>query len=76
MAAKFEVMQDDEGRYYFALKAANGEVVADSQAYRSISDLREGMLAVQTAAAEAQVPKDDADIRNVIVMHYIRRPAE
>jgi uncharacterized protein YegP (UPF0339 family) len=72
MAAKFELTQDTEGRYRFRLKAANGEVVADSQAYRSVSDARAGMAALQRAAAEASVPDDDdaIEIQEGIHMHY------
>jgi uncharacterized protein YegP (UPF0339 family) len=72
MAAQFELLRDDEDRYWFRLKAANGEVVAESQTYRSIADARTGMVAVQRAAAEATVPDDDAGpvINNGIHMHY------
>jgi uncharacterized protein YegP (UPF0339 family) len=78
MAAKFEVFQDTEGQYRFQLKAANGEVVADSQNYQTLADVRAGIAAVQRAASEAHVPDTDAglDIQNGIYMHYDQRPRE
>ena len=75
MAAEFELLKDAES-YYFVLKAANGEAVAQSQSYRSIADARKGMAAVQRAAAAAIVPEDDDGIQvrpdNDIHMHYRR----
>ncbi len=78
MAAKFEVFKDADGQYCFQLKAANGEVVADSQGYRSLSDARVGMAAVQSAAAAARIPDDDGaiEIQNGIHMHYKQRPPD
>ena len=35
MAGKFEVYQDRAGKYRFRLKASNGEVVAQGEAYES-----------------------------------------
>ena len=74
MAARFELFKDDGDRFWFRLKAANGEVVAESQTYRSVADARAGMAAVQAAAAQATVPEDGDDegpvIDNGIHMHY------
>jgi uncharacterized protein len=74
MAAQFEVLKDADGHYCFRLKAANGEVVAESQNYGSVSDVRAGMAAVKAAAAEATVPDDDAqlEIQEGIHMHFRR----
>ena len=33
MAGKFEIIKDKVGKYRFHLKAANGEIIAASQAY-------------------------------------------
>ena len=78
MAAEFELLKD-AGNYYFVLKAANGEVVAGSQEYRSIADARKGMQAVQRAAAAADVPGDDDGVviqdGNEIHMHYRKQPS-
>jgi uncharacterized protein YegP (UPF0339 family) len=78
MTAKFEVYEDNEGLYRFQLKAGNGAMVADSQAYRSIADARAGMAALQRAAAEAQVPADDGaiEVQDGIHMHFAIRPPQ
>ncbi|HEY2832500.1 MAG TPA: DUF1508 domain-containing protein [Sporichthyaceae bacterium] len=55
MAAKFEVFTDKAGKYRFRLKAANGEVVAQGEAYESHWGAKEGCEAVRRAAAEATV---------------------
>lgn len=72
MTAHFVVYEDSEGFFRFQLAAANGVPVADSQPYRTVSDVRNGMVAVQRAAAEAVVPDDDADvvIDTGIHMHF------
>lgn len=77
MTATFDVFEDDQGSFHFQLKAANGEVVADSQAYSSVSDARAGMAAVVRAAAEAQVPVDDGDVvvQTGIHLHFAKRPS-
>lgn len=79
MAAKFELFKDTTtGKYWFVLKAGNGEPVAESQQYRSIADARSGMQAVQRAAAAARIPDSDdaveAHTDNSIHMHYKAAP--
>lgn len=56
MAAKFEIFTDQAGEHQFRLKAANGEIVAQSQGYNSRDGAVKGARAVQTAAAEAPTP--------------------
>jgi len=55
MAGKFEVYEDRAGKYRFRLKAANGEIVAEGQAYESRSGAHDGCEAVQRAAEEARI---------------------
>lgn len=55
MASKFEVYQDKAGSYRWRLKASNGEVVAQGEAYSSRSGAKAGCEAVQRAAADASV---------------------
>ncbi|MGC5258925.1 YegP family protein [Gordonia sp. DT218] len=59
MAGTFHVKKNTGGHYYFNLVAANGEVVATSQAYSSKSAAVQGTTAVQHAAADATVVEDD-----------------
>jgi uncharacterized protein YegP (UPF0339 family) len=55
MAGKFEVYPDRAGKYRFRLKASNGEVVAQSEAYESKASAKAGCEAVQHAADGAAV---------------------
>ena len=76
MTAKFDVYEDSEGFYRFQLVAGNGVSLADGNAYRSLAAARDGMTAVKRAAAEAQVPADDAGVvvLDGIHMHFVMRP--
>jgi uncharacterized protein YegP (UPF0339 family) len=42
MAGKFEISKDKAGKFRFHLKAANGEIIAASQAYETKAQCREG----------------------------------
>jgi hypothetical protein len=55
MAAKFEISKDKAGKYRFHLKAANGEIVAASQAYETKTNAHKGIDAVKKAAIEATI---------------------
>lgn len=55
MAGKFEVYQDKSEKFRFRLKAGNGEVVAQGQAYDSKASAHKGVEAVQRAAADATI---------------------
>ena len=55
MAGKFEVYEDRAGKYRFRLKARNGEVVAQGEAYESKESAKAGCEAVQRAATGASV---------------------
>lgn len=78
MTAQFDVYHDREGLYRFQLKAANGVVLADSPAHRTVAEVRSAMAALQRAAAQAVVPDNDADvdIRNGITMHFELHPSD
>ena len=55
MAAKFEIYEDGKGEFRFRLKAANGEVVATGESYKTKSGVINGIDAVKRAAAEAEI---------------------
>ncbi|WP_280409875.1 YegP family protein [Nocardia brasiliensis] len=57
MAAKFELFTDKAAKTRWRLKAANGEVIAASQAYESKAAARNGIESVQKNAPGA--PVDD-----------------
>jgi len=55
MSAKFEVFQAKDGKFHFRLKAANGEIIAQSQGYASKANCMNGIESVKTNAASAEV---------------------
>jgi uncharacterized protein YegP (UPF0339 family) len=55
MPGGFELYRDRAGAYRFRLKAANGEIVATGQPYRTRQGAAAGIEAVRRAAAEASV---------------------
>ena len=55
MAAKFECYTDKSGKYRFRLKAANGEVIATSEAYNSKESCLNGIESVKKNAPVAEV---------------------
>lgn len=55
MAAKFEISKDKSGKYRFHLKAANGEIIAVSQAYDVKASAEKGIDSVRTTAPAAKV---------------------
>ncbi|MEU7221018.1 YegP family protein [Nocardia iowensis] len=57
MAAKFELFTDKAGKFRWHLKAANGEVIAASQAYESKAAAKNGIESVQKNAPGA--PTED-----------------
>ncbi len=52
---RFEVKTAKDGRTYFVLKAANGQVVGKSQMYKSSSGCSNGMKSVAENAPKAEV---------------------
>jgi uncharacterized protein len=55
MAAKFEISKDKSGKFRFHLKAANGEIIAASQAYETKSSAEKGIVSIKTSAPDAKV---------------------
>ena len=55
MAGKFELYKDARGEYRFRLKAANGEVIATSEGYKTKASAENGIKSVQTNAPGATV---------------------
>ncbi|MEV6655436.1 YegP family protein [Nocardia fluminea] len=53
MAGKFELFDDAAGKFRWRLKAGNGEIIAQSQAYESKESAKKGIASVQTNAAGA-----------------------
>jgi uncharacterized protein YegP (UPF0339 family) len=55
MAGKFEITKDKAGKFRFRLKAANGEIIATSEAYESKAGAQNGIALVQKNAPGATV---------------------
>jgi uncharacterized protein YegP (UPF0339 family) len=55
MAAKFEITVDKGGEFRFNLKAANGEVIASSEGYKSKASAKNGIESVKKNAATAEI---------------------
>lgn len=53
MAAKFELYRDKAGEYRFRLKAANGEIVLESEGYKAKASAENGITSVKTNAPNA-----------------------
>jgi uncharacterized protein YegP (UPF0339 family) len=55
MAAKFEWFLDKAGKYRFRLKAANGQIIATSEAYNAKDACMNGIESVKKNASAADV---------------------
>ncbi len=55
MAGKFEIYTDNGGKFRFRLKAGNGEIIANGQAYESKASARKGVDAVIRATSDCSV---------------------
>ena len=52
MPGKFEIKTAANGKFFFNLKAANGEVILTSQQYKALSYAKKGIASVQKNAAD------------------------
>ena len=55
MAGKFEIKTTASGKFKFALKAGNGEIIADSQQYATIAACKKGIESVRRNAVDAKI---------------------
>jgi uncharacterized protein YegP (UPF0339 family) len=61
MAGKFVLKKGSAGKYHFNLVAANGQVIATSQAYERRQSALDGIESVKKNAADAEVEDDTGD---------------
>ena len=54
-AGTFELYKDARGEYRFYLKAPNGEIIANSESYKSKAAAKSGINSVRTTARGATV---------------------
>ncbi len=52
---RFEVLTAKNGKPYFNLKAANGQVIGSSQMYASMATLKNGIASVKNNAPQAEI---------------------
>ena len=62
MAGKFEIKTTSSGKYVFNLKAGNGEIIATSQLYASLSSCQKGVESVKNIAVDAKL--EDQTVEN------------
>lgn len=55
MSGKLEITKDKAGKFRFRLKAANGEIIAVSEAYETKAAAKNGIESVKKNAADAAV---------------------
>ena len=55
MAGKFELYKDSRGEFRFRLKAANGEVIATGEGYKTEASARNGIESVKKNAPDAPI---------------------
>jgi uncharacterized protein YegP (UPF0339 family) len=55
MPGKFEINKDKAGKFRFNMIAANGEIIASSEAYESKEACKDGIQSVKTNAASAEI---------------------
>lgn len=53
MASKFEIKKAKNDKYYFNLKAGNGEIILTSQMYASKTSAKNGIASVQKNSTDA-----------------------
>lgn len=58
MPAKFEVYKDKKGEFRFRLKAANGEVIASGEGYKTKAACMNGIRSIKRNAANAEVVEE------------------
>ncbi len=52
---RYERKSDVNGKPYFIIKAANGELIGKSQMYASLADMEQGIVSVKTNGPNASV---------------------
>lgn len=52
---KFEIFKGNDGKYYFRLKAVNGEIIAHSEGYSTKQGANDGIASVKKNAPIATI---------------------
>jgi uncharacterized protein YegP (UPF0339 family) len=54
-SARFVIKKNKKHQFYFVLKAANGEIIATSEAYEAKASAKNGIESVRKNAAAAEI---------------------
>jgi uncharacterized protein YegP (UPF0339 family) len=65
MAGKFEIFKDKAKQYRFHLKAANGEIIASSEAYPDKRSALKGIASIQKNAVTAKIVDETGEAEPV-----------
>lgn len=57
--SKFQVFKGEDEQYYFRLKAANGEIICQSQGYTTKQSCIGGIEAIKTVASHSPIEELD-----------------
>lgn len=70
MASKFEIFNGRNGKFYFHLKAGNGEIILSSQGYSLKAGCQKGVASVRSNAPDDKryVRRDAVDGRPYFVL--------
>jgi uncharacterized protein YegP (UPF0339 family) len=61
MAGLYEIKKSKNGQYHFVLKASNGEVILQSEHYKTKTSAKKGIASVQkNSGSEARFVKKDS----------------
>ncbi len=55
MSAKFEIFKDSKDEFRFRLKAPNGEIIANSEGYKTQDACMNGIKSVRENAPRAEI---------------------
>ena len=58
---RFEQRSSKDGRPYFVLKAANGQIIGVSQMYGTVDNCKNGIESVMKSAPKAEFEKEDEE---------------
>ncbi len=53
--SRYEVKEASDGRKYFVLRSSNGQIIAQSQMYKSESGLKNGIMSVGNNIADSRI---------------------
>ena len=55
---KFQIIKGKDDQYYFRLKAANGEIIANGEGYTTLQNCKKAIEVIKNIAKAAPVEED------------------